>query len=392
MLKTMKRLFRRKKAVSPVLASMLLIALTVISVSLVYFVIVPYLNNTSVYATVLKIKDTNKDSLYDQLTLYLANSGTKELTISEIIVWTVPENLRGSQDSYTAHIGWTFKRTDDAIVYPNEFTEAVINSSDQIELSLIERTYCRVQVTYSGGESTYYSEWKLLNDQADFADLVSDFQDFDLQAWGFEGTIDVPGWPSNNYHTLGGPEHGPLVEGQYIYLPVINQTEYVKFYISGKIVIFHSTNGNLTNQPTVQQLNKTDNPIRGRNLFILGLAGSWGDDFALGATALTINVTYTDGSSTIWNLGHEYIDDWWYNSNNNPPPNGPSYSGCLSNDHFGGYITEIDLGVQLDYPSQPIHTHTAGFQLDLYKYVQYITFTDPGNDASGPHLISLTIG
>ncbi|HUU79184.1 MAG TPA: type IV pilin [candidate division Zixibacteria bacterium] len=382
MLKTMRKLLRRRKAISPVISAILLIALTVVSVSIVYFLIVPYLNKTNIYASVIKIKDTDKDSRYDQLKVYLANSGTKELEITEIIVWTVPENLRGDQNSYVSHTNWTFKYIQDATVYPNEFTEALISSPNQIELTFLEETFYRLEITYSGQQTHYFSDWRLLNDQADFADLVSDFVDFDLQAWGFEGTIDVPGWPSNNYHTLGGPEHGPLIEGQYIYLPVIDESTYVRFYVTGKIVIFHSINGNLTIQPTMQQINKTEDPFKGRKLFLLGLAGSWGDEFPNGATALTLNITYTDGSSSIWDLGHDYIDDWWYNSNNGHK--------CVSAP--GGKITEIDLGIQVDSPDQPIHTHTAGFVLDFYKYVQFITFTDPGNDQSGPHLLSLTVG
>ena len=81
-------------------------------------------------------------------------------------------------------------------------------------------------------------------------------------------------------------------------------------------------------------------------------------------------------------MGHEYIDDWWYNSNPGDV--------CISAP--SGLITEIDLGYQSDSPGQPIHTHTAGFYLDYYKYIQFITFVDPGNDASGPHLLSLTAG
>ena len=162
----------------------------------------------------------------------------------------------------------------------------------------------------------------------------------------------------------------------------------MKFYVTGKIVIFHSSNGNLTGQPTFLQINRTANPFRANNFFILGLAGSWGDEFPTDATALTLNITYTDGSSAIWEMGHDYIDDWWYNSNRDTSPT--NSAECVSAPY--GKITEIDLGYQVDSPYQPIHTHTAGFPLDIFKYVQFISFIDPGNDASGPHLLSITAG
>ncbi|MFW9924126.1 MAG: hypothetical protein ACFFDW_12645, partial [Candidatus Thorarchaeota archaeon] len=58
---------------------------------------------------------------------------------------------------------------------------------------------------------------------------------------------------------------------------------------------------------------------------------------------------------------------------------------------LGGLVTEINLGNQVSNPDSYIHTHTAGFVLNIYKYVQSISFVDPGNDASGPHLLAITL-
>ncbi len=382
MLKTLKKIIRKRKAISPVIATILLIALTVSSIALVYFVVIPYFNNTQLFAFVKSVRDTDKDSRYDEIKIIVTNGGTNNIEILNIHVWSVPKGLLGTQSQWTRHEAWGLKNPNDNMVAPSSPKEMIVNGTDQIVLSIAEQTYYRLEIEYKGQKYAYISNWKLLNDEADFSDLLSDFESFDLQAWGLEGSIDVPGWPSNNYNTNGGDEFGPLFEGQSVYLPVINETSYVPFYITGKIVIFHSTNGNLTGQPTVQQINRTSNPFKARKFFLLGLAGSWGDEFPVGATALTLNITYTDGTSSIWEMGHEYIDDWWYNSNPGDV--------CISAP--SGLITEIDLGYQSDSPGQPIHTHTAGFYLDYYKYIQFITFVDPGNDASGPHLLSLTAG
>jgi len=389
MLKTIRKLIRKRKAVSPVIAAILLIALTVSSVAIVYFIVIPMFSRTNLYASIHNIKDRNQDSWYDEITLFVSNLGTKQVEISQVIVWTVSRSSLGDKSQWEKHETWNFTIAGSNIVHPSDpktvklrTDNSYVLGSDQIELELYDETHYRLEIHQSGQAAAYITDWALLNEQVDFDDVLDNFEVFDLQVYGLEGSIDVPGWPSNNYWTTGGEDHGPLLPGQNIWLPVPGQSDYVKFYYTGKIVIFHSTNGNLTTQPTFQQINRTAVPFRANNLYILGLAGSWGDEFPNGATALTLNVTYTDGSSDIWNLGHEYIDDWWYNSN--------AGRVCVSAPF--GIIREIDLGYQLDSPGQPIHTHTASFSVNVFKYIQYITFIDPGNDASGPHLISISAG
>ena len=388
MLKTIRRLIKRRKAVSPVIAAILLIALTVSSVAIVYFLVIPMFSRTNLYATVYHIKDRNKDSWYDEITLFVSNLGTKQVEITQVIVWTVPRSSLGNRNLWVKHEEWNFTITGSNIVSSSDSKTVKLRTdnsyvlgSDQIELELFDDTHYRLEIHQSGQAAAYITDWSILNEQVDFDDVLDNFEVFDLQVYGLEGSIDVPGWSSNNYWTTGGEDHGPLLPGQNVWLPVPGQTEYVKFYYTGKIVIFHSTNGNLTNQPTFQQINRSAIPFRANNLYILGLAGSWGDEFGSNP-ALTLNVTYTDGSSDIWNLGHEYIDDWWYNSN--------AGDRCVSAPF--GIIREIDLGYQLDWPGQPIHTHTASFSVNVFKYIQFISFTDPGNDASGPHLISISAG
>ncbi|HUT81561.1 MAG TPA: type IV pilin [Candidatus Bathyarchaeia archaeon] len=383
MFKTIKRLIRRRKAVSPVISAILLIALVVISVSAVYFLILPYMNKVSLYASIYRVSDTNKDSRYEKITLFLSNAGTNAVEINEVSVWTATDETIGDQDTWLKHEEWIFSRTSGNIVHPSIFKEETLTSNNQLELTIETTTYYRLEIYFSGNDNPYISSWEALDDQVDFSDLVEDFEKFDLQAWGMTGTIDVPGWPSNNYQTYGGPEYGPIISGQNVWLPVIGETKLVQFFFTGKIVVFHSVNnGNITGQPLIQQINRTEAPFKAQKLFVLGLAGSWGDEFPNGATAITLNVTYTDGTSSIWQLGHDYIDDWWYTSNNPKK--------CISAPY--GKITEIDLGYQVDYPYQHIHTHTASFQLNYYKYVQFVSFIDPGNDNSGAHLLSISAG
>jgi len=301
MFKTLKRLIRRRKAISPVISAILLIALVVVSVSAVYFLILPYMNKVSLYASIYRISDTNKDSRYDRITLFLSNTGTKAVEIIEVNVWTATDETLNDQDAWIKHEEWNFIKTSGNLIYPSIFKEEALTSTNQIELTIETNTYYKLEIYFAGNQAPFTSSWETLNDQVDFSDLVEDFEKFDLQAWGMTGTIDVPGWPTNNYYTYGGPEYGPLISQQNVWLPVIGETKLVQFYFTGKIVVFHSVaNGNITSQPLIQQINKTEAPFKARKLFVLGLAGSWGDEFPNGATAITLNVTYTDGTSSIW--------------------------------------------------------------------------------------------
>ncbi|MBY9002273.1 MAG: type IV pilin [Candidatus Heimdallarchaeota archaeon] len=69
-----------KKAVSPVIATVLLIALVVAAAAMVYFLVIPMLApDHDVLGSELKLQDQNKNFLYDQASFLLVNSGTMEI-------------------------------------------------------------------------------------------------------------------------------------------------------------------------------------------------------------------------------------------------------------------------------------------------------------------------
>jgi hypothetical protein len=201
----------------------------------------------------------------------------------------------------------------------------------------------------------------------------------DLTADGFEGTIDDPGRAANNYRTNADGDY-QLENGSLNNLPVLDEG-IIPFFVGNKIVVFHSTNGNLTEQPLVNTFDFSSNPFRAKKLFLLGLAGSWGDEFPSGSWAINLTLVYTDNSYETHLLNHSYVDDWWYGANPGDE--------CISAP--SGLVTEIDLGTQTDTPHSHIHTHTTRFFYDYFKYVKAIVFTDPGTDQSGPHLLSITL-
>jgi flagellin-like protein len=385
MFKILRKLYHKRKAVSPVVATLLLIALVVAASAIVYVIYIYLIRKSQISAAVLSVKDSNKDSQYDEVTLQIANIGTLVVEITNITIWTVPVSLIGDSNNWHAHVGWTFENENDATHNPSEINEVIISTEDQIVLTFWEYTYYRLEITYSGNRNPFLTDWSLLNDFADLSDLLLTFQDFNLTAEAFDGTIDDPRREDNNYNTTGHPIYGPLKRWDYNYLPVLDESELIPFYVTDGVVVFHADRGNLTEQPLVQNL-VLPFVVRASKLFLLGLAGSWGDEFPTNAWALKITIVYTDDSTDEYELGHDYIDDWWYDSNRDTSPTGASE--CVSAPY--GKITEIDLGIQVDTPEEPLHTHTTRFYFDFYKYIKNIIFEDPGNDHSAPHLLGIS--
>jgi flagellin-like protein len=379
MIKKIKRIYYRRKAVSPVVAALLLIALTVAAVAIVYFVIVPIFQRHRIEISIDKIKDTNKDSLFDEISLYVVNTGTKSVEIVNITVWTATTSTLATPDFWVPHLDWVFDIEAQAISDPSEVYYAKISGDNQIGLTIWENTFYRLEIQYTGSKNPYFSDWESLNDLVDLFDILTNFSQFNLTASGFEGTIDDPSRAANNYLTNADGDW-QLNEDAVNLLPVLDETQLVPFYIGSKIVVFHSINGNLTEQPLIQTFDISSNPFRASKFFILGLAGSWGDWFTVGDWAVNLTFVYTDDTTNNYLLNHSYVDDWWYGAN----PGGICISAPT------GAVTEIDLGTQTDTPRSHIHTHTTRFYLDYFKYLKAVIFADPGDDRSGGHLLSLT--
>ena len=72
-----------KRGVSPVIATILLIALTVSAAAIVYFVVVPLLQGKSelVQMSTLNLTDTDDDNKFDTITTELFNIGTELATL-----------------------------------------------------------------------------------------------------------------------------------------------------------------------------------------------------------------------------------------------------------------------------------------------------------------------
>lgn len=86
-IKQLKRLWARRKAVSPVIATILLIALTVTAAAIVYFVVVPLLRGDGELVVMdYELSSEDETPFADTLTVSVNNIGTAEATINELTV------------------------------------------------------------------------------------------------------------------------------------------------------------------------------------------------------------------------------------------------------------------------------------------------------------------
>ena len=83
----LRSLWARRKAVSPVIAVILIIALTVTAAAIVYFVVVPMLRGKGELVVMsYELTDSDDTPFADKMTINVQNIGTAEEIITSLIV------------------------------------------------------------------------------------------------------------------------------------------------------------------------------------------------------------------------------------------------------------------------------------------------------------------
>lgn len=118
----LKSMWARKKAISPVIATILLIALTVTAAAIVYFVVVPLLKGNG-ELVVMDYELENKDStpFADSFTVSINNIGTAAATISDV---TVTKN--------GVAVNWTLEK-ESYVLAQGSSTDVECNAADATE-------------------------------------------------------------------------------------------------------------------------------------------------------------------------------------------------------------------------------------------------------------------
>ena len=184
-----KSLWARRKAISPVIATILLIALTVTAAAIVYFVVVPLLKgNGELVVMGYELENTDSTPFADSFTVSINNIGTAAATISQVSV---------TKDGVA--VNWTLDKETYALAQGSD-TEVECNAADATE----EFGYGETAVfsfLYDGGE-TIDIEVKVT---AEFSHFVLEYSnDFetatDLSEWTHTILFQHSG--GTNYNTI----------------------------------------------------------------------------------------------------------------------------------------------------------------------------------------------
>ncbi len=108
------KIYRKRRAVSPILAAILLIGLAVAAGAVLFVVVLPMIGGTAKVEFVSAVAaDRNSDGLIDQITVSVQNSGSDADTFSEGIIsltgWSVSGNV---EIGLAAPVSLVFKTTD----------------------------------------------------------------------------------------------------------------------------------------------------------------------------------------------------------------------------------------------------------------------------------------
>ncbi len=143
----LKKLFS-KKAVSPVIAVVLLVALTVAAAAIIYFVVMPMLSvNYELVLLSQTYEDVNEDDYADKMILEFQNLGGRESSITDILITKFSLDLSWTTDAtLPSSIGIQGKRSfvltadtfNDAIKYGDIVVVTLMSGEDSVIIAQLD--------------------------------------------------------------------------------------------------------------------------------------------------------------------------------------------------------------------------------------------------------------
>jgi len=95
-----KHIINSKKAISPILATLLLVVIAVAAIVVAYAWIMTYMSSAGEQAGVMLTKDAVSFQPNGQITIYVRNTGTVDAEISAVYIGPSPSNLTKINDPY----------------------------------------------------------------------------------------------------------------------------------------------------------------------------------------------------------------------------------------------------------------------------------------------------
>jgi flagellin-like protein len=182
--KMLKRLYHKRKAVSPVIAAILLIALTVTAVAIVVFIVMPMLRGQPELVIMsYDFEDSNANDFADSVTMKISNLGTEGATISE------PDFKRDGET-----INWEIEGGDPVTISPaSEETITFIATTENDEVGY----GCGMELRVPFGKSSVSVDTRITAEFSHFVLLYE--EDFE--------SGEPSGWVHHLLFTHGGGSH-----------------------------------------------------------------------------------------------------------------------------------------------------------------------------------------
>ena len=127
LLKKLERIWRRRKAINPIVSSIIVIIFTITFSAIIYFVVIPLIVKGELVVLDYTLEDTDHTNFVDKITINLENIGNQELSFTSVRVF-----------KNSIAINWSLDSTDYVVEQKEEITIICFANSSTNELAYSE--------------------------------------------------------------------------------------------------------------------------------------------------------------------------------------------------------------------------------------------------------------
>ena len=211
MIKRLQRLWHRRKAITSNVVTILLIVLTITFSAIIYFVVIPLLDEDKVLSIVsYQVKDTDDDNLADLIYIHFQNNESNTVAFSELTVKRNGET-----------IVWLLQ--DEYIIEPSKNITVICvaeNHSDELGYA----DWVEISFHYRHKVYTLYLKISAKFNNYNFI-YEEDFEDFSYDNWSL--TLFQAHYPFTSYNNLSDWQIGDDVGGYKFWQSTSNNCHFV---------------------------------------------------------------------------------------------------------------------------------------------------------------------
>lgn len=127
LLKKLQRIWRRRKAINPIVSSIIIIIFTITFSAIIYFVVIPLIVKGELVVLDYTLEDTDHTNFVDKITINLENVGNQELSFTSVRVF-----------KNSIAINWSLDSTDYVVEQKEKITIICFANSSTNELAYSE--------------------------------------------------------------------------------------------------------------------------------------------------------------------------------------------------------------------------------------------------------------